>query len=633
MNFDNLIPTEALNRQGADLALLLERHGQTGLASLLATARAKHAQAKLVIPVLGTAKRGKSTLVNALLGRADDTLAPVGELQTSNVCTRFEKGPETRVTVHYRNGESEVVPPTAIRDFVTEDANPDNCRGVLELSVTSPDFPLPAGIVLMDTPGAGSLIDHHNEFILRVIPQADAVIYLVTAGDPISATEQKLLRDLKKEQIQKILFVVNMKDAVTPRELLDGIEHNRRILSGLGIQTRIRPISARMALNDLADSGVPEVLAELAATGLKQRLELKTAAYRATIDQVAQSAEEALAAELRLTGQGREELARTREELTRFRQATMDKLDFHEANFLRETGQLLSAFESALPRVEDEAKRRVQAHLDRVIGADFGSFWKKVFQRDDQSLAGLSLFIANACETELEAPAKTLADGLGRAFGRLNQDIATMPDLSGVAPRGVNHDGESTLSTLGHYAKPAALIGGAFVANIAATSALASATAGVAASASGAVASIPLIGAWLSGGAGATAAVGTAAALTPVGLLLTAGCIAIGAAGLLGLPTAWRNARLKTKEAFSEQARQVVADTFKQLRGERVPLLRQAIEDTLRAARDAAQAHLTAHEAAVARAEKLAGDPSAPLRLQNALDEFAALRKQLPASA
>ena len=37
----------------------------------------------------GKAKRGKSTLINALLGRRDDLLAPVDQLPASNVLCRF----------------------------------------------------------------------------------------------------------------------------------------------------------------------------------------------------------------------------------------------------------------------------------------------------------------------------------------------------------------------------------------------------------------------------------------------------------------------------------------------------------------------------------------------------------------
>jgi GTPase SAR1 family protein len=59
------------------------------------------------LAVLGKAKRGKSTLINALLGRKDDTLAPIDKLPASSAITRFRYGNE-KAAVAFRDGRNRI---------------------------------------------------------------------------------------------------------------------------------------------------------------------------------------------------------------------------------------------------------------------------------------------------------------------------------------------------------------------------------------------------------------------------------------------------------------------------------------------------------------------------------------------
>jgi len=628
--------TDTIYRQSQDLALLLRQIQQTDFLSLLESAQQKYLGTKLVIPVVGTAKRGKSTLVNALLGRADDVVAPIGELQTSNVCTRFEKGREEKASVIFLDGRTEDIPWSSIRDYVTEDNNPENAKRVLELHVTSPAFKLPDDVVLVDTPGAGSILDHHNDFILRLLPQSDAVIYLVTGADPISATEQKLLRTLKKEHIQKIIFLVNMKDALSPKDLGDGLEHNRKILAESGIATRILPISARGAMHGLPDSGISSILAELAETTLEQKLDLKINGLRAAISYVCESVENLLATEIQLGSQSKEDLTKAREALEKYRATCFEKIAFQEADYLRQTQTAIASFENGLLRAEDEAKRLVHHHVSQVIGADFGGFWKNVTSQDDKSLSQLSLFIANACEDEISPLAKTLQGELLQASERFLNGLA-LPELSSVSPGSMDHGSGGAIKTLNTYMKPGAMIAGGVLLNVVGTSLLAGAVASAgttAAGVGGLVSWIPFVGGYLGsavgGGASAVTTVIAGTALAPIGILLGVGCAAVVAAGVIGLPFAWRNSRLKTKEAFAEKARQMVADSFRFIRSEKIPALRAAVNNSAQMIRDSASLHLSAYEQAVARAEKIQRDPATIGKMNAAL---ANIKQFLPLQA
>ena len=82
--------------------------------------------------VVGEAKRGKSTFVNALIGR--DVL-PTGVLPLTALITTLVGGFPEHVLVDYADGRREEHPLAALADFVTETGNPHNRRGVDDVTV------------------------------------------------------------------------------------------------------------------------------------------------------------------------------------------------------------------------------------------------------------------------------------------------------------------------------------------------------------------------------------------------------------------------------------------------------------------------------------------------------------------
>ena len=87
--------------------------------------------ARLRVLVVGEAKRGKSTLVNALLGR--DVL-PSGVTPLTTVTTTVRYGNDERAEVRFFDGHDEKHPLTALDDLVTERGNPGNRRGIASVT-------------------------------------------------------------------------------------------------------------------------------------------------------------------------------------------------------------------------------------------------------------------------------------------------------------------------------------------------------------------------------------------------------------------------------------------------------------------------------------------------------------------
>jgi Dynamin family len=110
--------------------------------------------ARLRVLVAGEAERGKSTLINALLGRS---VLPAGVIPLTAVATTVRYGDDPRAEVRFADGHDEKQPLTALPDLVAERGNPGNKRRVAAVTVYLDAPVLAGGVELVDTPGAGSV--------------------------------------------------------------------------------------------------------------------------------------------------------------------------------------------------------------------------------------------------------------------------------------------------------------------------------------------------------------------------------------------------------------------------------------------------------------------------------------------
>src|SRR5664280_2556096 len=113
----------------------------------------------LRVVVAGEAKRGKSTLINALLARA---VLPTGVVPLTAVPTTLGYGESEAVEVRYTDGRDAVLGLAALPELVTEAGNPANRGGVAAVTVRLPAPLLAGGMELVDTPGTGSVYVHNT---------------------------------------------------------------------------------------------------------------------------------------------------------------------------------------------------------------------------------------------------------------------------------------------------------------------------------------------------------------------------------------------------------------------------------------------------------------------------------------
>jgi len=205
------------------------------------------------LAVLGQFKRGKSTLLNALLGEevlpaavvpltARPTFIRHGAQRGARV--EFEDGREA-ATVEARNADELR---NFLAEFVSETANPDNRHGVTRVEVMHPAALLERGVVLIDTPGIGSTQRHNTATTRAFLPQCDAALFMVSADPPITEVEVEFLEEVESH-VPRLFFVLNKMDLLYEDQLVEATKFLRDVLADVGRRdTEIFTVSARDAL-------------------------------------------------------------------------------------------------------------------------------------------------------------------------------------------------------------------------------------------------------------------------------------------------------------------------------------------------------------------------------------------------
>lgn len=177
--------------------------------------------------VLGDFKRGKSTLINALLGMPVVTTDVTPETVTINEI-RYGAALSVqaclvnggRVRLKHKELKAERLAPL-LKQL------PDQ---VSHLKIEAPVEWLEQ-ICLVDTPGTGDLEWRFDKQVQSYLPKADAVLVVVSALSPLSKTERAFLQlALSPLDFPKLFFVVNMMDI--PRKERDA----KRLLEALKIK-------------------------------------------------------------------------------------------------------------------------------------------------------------------------------------------------------------------------------------------------------------------------------------------------------------------------------------------------------------------------------------------------------------
>lgn len=141
--------------------------------------------------ICGEFKRGKSSFINAFLG---ENICAEGIGITTAAISIIRYGATRRVVRSYGDVSNENI------KIMTEEIPFENIekfsKGTIQdigdtimLEIELPNERLKSGLVLIDTPGVGSLDPRHRMLTLYALPRANAVMFMTDTGEEVMASE------------------------------------------------------------------------------------------------------------------------------------------------------------------------------------------------------------------------------------------------------------------------------------------------------------------------------------------------------------------------------------------------------------------------------------------------------------
>ncbi|MBA8827674.1 putative GTPase [Saccharopolyspora lacisalsi] len=226
------------------------------------------------VAVVGETNRGKSSLVNALIGSPG--LSPADAETATATYLMFEHGPEW--SAHGCHPEHRDPVPLDLGELASRVSA---THGLPEgrppgyVRVRAP-LELLERVTVVDTPGVGGLESVHGELAAEAAASATALLFVVDASAPLTRGELDFLRNVG-DRVETVLFVLAKADR--HRGWRRVLEENRRLLAEHAprfAEVPIHAVSARMAETaaEAADERTGELLRQRSGvTELRSSLE------------------------------------------------------------------------------------------------------------------------------------------------------------------------------------------------------------------------------------------------------------------------------------------------------------------------------------------------------------------------
>lgn len=231
-------------------------------------------QEKLYLVVVGLFKRGKSSVINSVLGKQ---LAPVAVTPVTAIVTLFEYSSEKNdAVIRFKDGRTEERKTDEVSRYVNEDENPANEKQVQVVSIFD-NAPILKVVSLVDTPGIGSSFEHNTATTLQFIPKIDAALFLLSADMPISRMDTDFLKELRKT-VPKIVFVMNKKDLLSESDFRKLVQHNTQTIAAImdlpAEQINFISVSAKEYEQGNEGNGINRLIGEIQSIATHEKPEL-----------------------------------------------------------------------------------------------------------------------------------------------------------------------------------------------------------------------------------------------------------------------------------------------------------------------------------------------------------------------
>ena len=194
----------------------------------------------------GEFKRGKSSLVNAIIGTE---LCPTDIGIATSVVTTIKYGAVKKAVRYYGNLlenvdalKSEEIEWDDIDKYTMGDVLEIDNTILVELSYPSPF--LKNGITIIDTPGIGGLDPRHAILTHMALPKADVIVFVTDAGEPLTQSELEFYESKVLSCGKQNVVLVNKSDILTADTLATHVSNTKLQLAKLG-GPEVIPVSAK----------------------------------------------------------------------------------------------------------------------------------------------------------------------------------------------------------------------------------------------------------------------------------------------------------------------------------------------------------------------------------------------------
>ena len=208
------------------LSSLAQELGTEPVAEEARELAARVSQGRFYVACVGQFKRGKSTLLNALVGHE---VVPTGFVPVTAVPTVIRFGDKPHARVRMRDGAWRDIAMPDLKEYVTEELNPENKKVVEGAEVFVPSPLLSSGMCFVDTPGLGSIFTGNTATTQAFIPHIDAALVVVGADPPIAGEELALVESIGT-QVQDLILIINKADRTSDPERAAASKFTREIL-------------------------------------------------------------------------------------------------------------------------------------------------------------------------------------------------------------------------------------------------------------------------------------------------------------------------------------------------------------------------------------------------------------------
>ncbi|MFO0646846.1 MAG: dynamin family protein [Polyangiales bacterium] len=449
MNARNLNETkQELVAALTSLADLAQKAGATTLRERLFADRLPRLQEeRAVLVVLGEFNHGKTTFVNALLG--GDVL-PTGITPTTALIHEVRHGDTPKASIIKRGdgalddrsrpvgGAKEALPFERLHELVASArVNPDE---VLRVELEYPAEILRDKVTLVDTPGVNDLNLQRAEITYGYVPRADAVVFLLDAGQILKESERKFLRDrLLGAGRDRIVFAINKADLLSETEKTEVMEYARRQLEHLVPGAPVMFLSATRALRgDREGSGLEALLGKLSSLLGSDRLRMLVDYAADEGLRVSDILGRALAVRRRALTMTSDEIERRMKSIEADIENARGLVDKRKARIDEEISAIRAVALRDLEAFTDEFAAAVRLEVEKSSAGDIQKYmpgfieetWRKWLEGEAKTLGerleALAEQIVAIVNEDARESGKSLQEFLGPGTGNLDVKVDTL---------------------------------------------------------------------------------------------------------------------------------------------------------------------------------------------------------------